>query len=77
MASLLTTKETASKLGLHPKTFERKRAILVAKHGLTPIRVGRQFRFNSDQVDKLICKLTKSGGALYETATTSETLGNI
>jgi len=73
MAKLLSSAQTAKRFGITAKTLQRNRALIVARHKLTPIRVGRFYRYNSDQVDKLVKKLTRTGESLYYLPTPSET----
>jgi len=75
MADLLSNNETAIRFGISPKTLKRNRALIVANHRLTPVRVGRSYHFNSDQVDKLVRKLTRTGDPLYFHATPQEMAG--
>jgi len=65
MANLLSNKQTASRFGLDAKTFRRNRALIVANHKLTPIRVGRSYHYNEGQVERLVKKLTRTGDPLY------------
>lgn len=65
MNELMSTDETALILSISPRTLRRNAHLIAANHALTPIRVGRYYRFNRKQVERLLAKLTRTGEPLY------------
>ncbi len=58
---LLTRKEAAERLHMHPVTFSRCKAKLLAL-GLQPVRIGGFDKFREASLDGLIKRLAENGG---------------
>ena len=63
---LLTPEQAAVVLGISQSAFYRHAPKIIARHGLTPITVGKSKKYSYTQLRKIIAKCATSGEPLFE-----------
>ncbi len=64
---LLTPEEAATAIGISTDLFYRNVPKIIARHGLTPVLVGKTKKYSLMQLKQIVSKCARTGEPLFET----------